>query len=143
MPKPMINMPPITAHEFYQRFYSAPCKRKSLFHLGHICNKSDKGHCQEALWVLPKKLSKLDENNETRETFWGIYAREVICFRWIMFYNILCFLPSITFFIVSILKLGKSFDLQDPSVPFAMTAAMLSVFWSQLISSLDYGGQHL
>jgi hypothetical protein len=145
-PKPINDMPPISEHEFHKRFYSSnPFK---LFH-GHPfhryskykCNKVNrKGHCREILELLPKKLSQLDESSDQREFFWGIYAREVVCLRWVLFYNIICMLPLMWFFFFMwIFQWGHTSDLQDASMPITMMIGLLSVFWSVFLGSLQFG----
>ena len=46
-----------------------------------------------------KKLEKFISVDK-REDFWGIYAREIISLRWVLFYNFICLLPMLAFFMV-------------------------------------------
>jgi hypothetical protein len=138
LPKPMENIPPVSEHEFEKRFYA--CHRPSLpiTHWFHKC-RSLGFHSHDLLMLLPKKRTELEEGGDKRTTFWGIYAREVISFGWVLFYNFLCTFPMFIFFITWVLPLGHGTDLQNPSVPFSMMISMLSLFWSLFLSSLQFG----
>jgi hypothetical protein len=144
-PKPINEMPPISEHEFYKRFYFA--NPLNIFHQHPFHRKSNskfnkakrKDHCCEILELLPKKLSQLDESSEQREFFWGIYAREVVCLRWVLFYNVLCILPFVWFLFMWIFPWGHASDLQDASVPITIMIGMLSIFWSVFLGSLQFG----
>jgi len=89
-------------------------------------------------------MTELEEEGDRRENFWELYAREMISLRWVMFYNFVCILPLLAFFIAWVLPVGNSYrsDLQNPSVPFSIMAAMLSLFWSVFFSSLQFGMLH-
>jgi hypothetical protein len=136
-PKPMSDMPPISAHEFYRRFYFY-CQPRSLLHW-HIRCRQIRGHCREVLDLLPKKVSELEESGDQRETFWGIYAREIVCLRWVLFYNSLCILPLVWFFFMWTFKWGRNHDLQGAAIPISVMLSMLSVFWSLFLGSLRFG----
>jgi hypothetical protein len=139
-PKPMVHIPPIGKREFYKRFYSSQSGWYNVFRRRYRCKTA----CSDdAILFLPKKISKLDEQSDVREDFWGIHACEVVCLRWVLCYNFLCVLPSLVFFIASSVKLGKHFDLQDPSVPLQLTLTMLTMFWAPFLSSLRLGGDHV
>jgi hypothetical protein len=84
-------------------------------------------------------VSQLDENSEERKSFWGIYAREIVCLRWVLFYNLVCMLPLLWFFFMWIFPWGHRSDLQDASVLITMMIGMLSVFWSTFLGSLQFG----
>lgn len=144
-PKPLPYVPPITEHEFRKRFYSF---NASLFCRHHIlrhpklcsCKKrACKTHSSELMDLLPKKLTLLDEQSNQREEFWGLYARQVVTFRWILAYNFLCFLPMLWFVFIWLFALGQKRDLQDAFVPTSVMISMLSVFWSTFLSSLHFG----
>jgi hypothetical protein len=134
----MNEIPPIREHEFYQRFYGTHLKHGGLFHCRHHC-KQRKGHCREVLSLLPKKISELDEDDDKRETFWGMYAREAISLYWVVFYNVLSVLPMVAFFFTWMFRMKHLGDLQNASVPLTMVATMLSMFWSTLLGSSKFG----
>jgi hypothetical protein len=134
----MSDIPPIPRHEFYKRFYARealnwPC----LTWLSRHC--PSKGHCSEALSLLPRKVSILDENSDSRESFWGIYAREEVCISWVLLYNFVCLVPPLIFLVLWLFRGSSEKDMQDSSVPFTLVLGMASVFWSVFLSSLQFG----
>ncbi|KAI0842910.1 hypothetical protein F5Y06DRAFT_76436 [Hypoxylon sp. FL0890] len=136
-PKPMDSIPPVSEHEFQKRFYTCP-RPQPLRHWYHKC-KALGTHSYDILELFPKKKTELEEGGDKRETFWGIYAREIISLRWVLIYNLVCVCPMLVFFVAWILPAGQNTDLQDPSVPFSMMLGMLSLFWSVFLSSLQFG----
>ncbi|KAL4880350.1 hypothetical protein BJY04DRAFT_219346 [Aspergillus karnatakaensis] len=138
-PDPMDIIPPITEHEFYSRFYACYAPSSSPMHLLHTCRRH-RGHCSDALNLLPKKKTKLEEHGAQRERFWGIFAQEVVCFRWIVGYNIVCMLPMVIFLILWMLPLGYKGDLQNASVPATVMVGMLTLFWTVFLGTLKYPG---
>jgi hypothetical protein len=139
-PKPMENIPPVSEHEFKKRFYACH-QPKPFLHWYHTCIKLGL-QSSDLLELLPKKKTEFEEGGDKREDFWGIYAREIISLRWVLFYNFICMLPMLAFFIVWVVPRGYSTDLQNPSVPFSMMIGMLSLFWSVFLSSLQFGKSH-
>ncbi|OTB18043.1 hypothetical protein K445DRAFT_20507 [Daldinia sp. EC12] len=139
-PRPMGNIPPVSEHEFRLRFYAChdPRPQQSLLHRYHKCKKFG-CHTHNALHLFPKKKTRLEEAGDTREMFWGIYARERISFSWVLGYNLFCLLPMLAFFIAWILPRGRGADLQNPSIPLSIMMGMLSLFWSLFLSSLQFG----
>ncbi|KAI2618533.1 hypothetical protein GGR54DRAFT_640658 [Hypoxylon sp. NC1633] len=135
-PRPMHSIPPISEHEFRKRFYTCHTPRP-LRHWYHKCKAM--GHSYEILKFFPKKKSELEESGDTRQEFWGIYAREMISLRRVLFYNFVSILPMLVFFMIWILPTSLGTDLQNPSVPFTMMIGMLSLFWSIFLSSLQFG----
>ena len=136
----MDDIPPITQHEFNKRFYACHTPRP-LLHWYHKCKKLG-SHSHDVLKVLPKKKTELEEGGDKREYFWGIYARETISLRWVLFYNFVCVLPMVVFFFLWIFPLGPDVDLQTVSVPLGMMIPMLSLFWSLFLGSLYNGKSH-
>jgi hypothetical protein len=135
----MLNIPPIGKREFYKRFHNSNPSTLSIFRRRYQCRTA----CSdEALRLLPKKLSELDETSDTREAFWGIRACERVSALGVLCYNLVCISPSLAFFFASSLKMTSSFDLQDPSVPLQITVALLTMFWGIFLSNLRVGGDH-
>lgn len=133
-------IPPVSRHEFRKRFYA--CHQQQLLrHWHHKCKKLG-SQSHDLLKLFPKKRTALEEGGDKREEFYGIYARENVSFIWVLFYNFICMLPMLAFFIMWINPQGHSTDLQNPSVPFSMMTAMLSLFWSVFLSSLQFGESH-
>lgn len=128
----MISKRPVGKHEFAHHFYA--CRKRNA----NILVQPD----SDLLDRLPKKLTEFEEGGDKRESFWGLYARETISFRWVLFYNFLCLLPMMIFFIVWISPLGRGTDLQNPSIPISMMISMLSLFWSLFLSTLPFGSAH-
>ncbi|KAH7224430.1 uncharacterized protein BKA55DRAFT_527310 [Fusarium redolens] len=139
-PKPMDSIPPVCQHEFEKRFYACDQPRP-LLHWYHKCKRLGL-QSHDLLDFFPKKKTEFEEGGDKRESFWGIYAREVISLRCVLFYNLVCVLPMMTFFMVWVLPVGHRTDLQNPSVPFSIVTAMLSLFWSLFLSSLQFGKPH-
>lgn len=133
----MESIPPICEHEFEKRFYA--CYQPSpLLHWYHRC-RGAKGHSYDLLNLLPKKKSDFEEGGDKRERFWGIYAREKISLRWVLLYNFICLLPMGVFFVVWIVPLRRTTDLQSAAVPLSIMIALQSLFWSLFLSSLHFG----
>ncbi|OTA79949.1 hypothetical protein M434DRAFT_234662 [Hypoxylon sp. CO27-5] len=133
----MDNIPPVSEHEFQKHFYT--CHRpEPLGHWYHKC-KALGANSYNILDFFPKKKTELEEGGDKREVFWGIYAREIISLQRVLVYNLIFLCPMLAFFAIWILSLGKNTQLQNPSVPFSMMLGMLSLFWSILLSSLQFG----
>jgi len=131
-------MPPITKFEFKKRFYSS---MPSLFHFrcrrNCQCAKlKKKAHNAETVELLPKKTSPLDIGSETKEIFWGLYARHEIHFGRVLVYNVICVTPVIWFFFMWVLHWGDPGDMQSASVPLMAMLSFLSIFWSLFIATL-------
>ncbi|KAL4933233.1 uncharacterized protein BDV17DRAFT_105288 [Aspergillus undulatus] len=140
-PDPMDVVPPISEHEFYCRFYSCYKTNTWSVHLFHSCRKATGQSCG-ALDLLPKKKIRLEENGDTRQIFWGIYAQEIVCFRWVVVYNVACLLPTVVFLFLWMFPLGYRGDLQNAAVPLTAMIGMLTLFWSFFIGSIRFGGLH-
>ncbi|KAL4734433.1 hypothetical protein BDV11DRAFT_174782 [Aspergillus similis] len=138
-PYPMDIVPPITDHEFNSRFYECYCSNKHrLLHFFHPCKKAS-GHSCDALQLLPKKKTQLEQHGDKRQPFWGIYAQEIVCFRWVVAYHVVCLLPMVVFFFLWMFPLGFKGDLQDAAVPLTLMLGMLSLFWSLFLGSIRFG----
>ncbi|KAL4745351.1 hypothetical protein BDW72DRAFT_198726 [Aspergillus terricola var. indicus] len=97
-PDPMDIIPPISDYEFNSRFYECYCSNKhGLSRFFHPCKKAS-GHSCDALQLLPKKKAQLERHGHKRQIFWGIYAQEIVCFRWVVAYHVACLLPMVVFF---------------------------------------------
>lgn len=136
----MDNIPPICEREFKARFYTC-YEPHSFLHFYHKCKKS-KTYSSDVLKSLPKKRTELEQSGDKREEFWGIYAREEVSVRWILFYNFVCISPLIIFFLVWIVPQDHGTDMQNPSVPLSLMISMLSLFWSIFLSSFQYNKRH-
>ncbi|KAL4957536.1 hypothetical protein BDW69DRAFT_180461 [Aspergillus filifer] len=138
-PDPMDIIPPITEHEFYCRFYSCFRSNGISVHLLHSCRKAG-GNSSDALNLLPKKKVRLEEYGDKRQMFWGIYAREVICFRWVVAYNIVCLVPMVIFLFLWMFPFGYKGDLQNAAVPLTAMLGLLTLFWGFFIGNIKFRG---
>jgi hypothetical protein len=129
--------PPISPHEFHCRFYSCYRPNRWSLHLFHVCKKAI-GVSRDALNMIPKKKERLEEHGDKRQRFWGIYAREIVCFRWIVAYNLACMTPMVIFFFLWTFRVGDG-QLQNAAVPLSILLAGLSLFWSLFLGSLSFG----
>lgn len=128
-------MPPVTKHEFGDRFNSCAAPvfcRHHLFRAFCACKdpRGDrKAHSSELLELLPKRLALLDVGSDQREEFFGLYAKPKISGLRILLYHVVCFLPSLGFLFVWLFELGGRRELQDGSMLFSLTAGSVGVFW--------------
>jgi hypothetical protein len=130
-PRPIGYVPPIAKEEFYHRFYT--CYRpRPLLHWFHKCRKICKS--REALNLFPKWIFFLEEGGDTREEFWGIYARERPSFLILLIYNTLCLIPSLVFLFLWLFRWGHSGDLQNASLPLTLTGTPLSILWAYMLT---------
>ncbi|KAF2679312.1 hypothetical protein K458DRAFT_314529 [Lentithecium fluviatile CBS 122367] len=136
-PKDIVEMPPITEHEFNKRFYSCAPKFHILCHKNCHCFKIQKqAHNREIINLLPKKLSQFDDQSDQRDLFWGLYARQQPLFWRVGVYNALCISPLVWFFFMWIFHWGHDGDMQNASVPLMIMMSLLSVFWATFMASL-------
>jgi hypothetical protein len=140
-PRPVVDMPPITKHEFKKRFYSCT---PSFFHLRCYRNCEcvklrKKAHNREIIDLLPKKLTRLDIGSDKKEQFWGLYARQEIQFCRVLVYNVMCISPMGWFFFMWLFVWGHDGDLQGASAPLMVMMALLSMFWVIFVVSIKQG----
>ncbi|KAK8073978.1 hypothetical protein PG994_004877 [Apiospora phragmitis] len=133
-------VPPISRHEFYRRFYICfePTKR---YHLHHTC-KVLRGHSHDVLDRLPKRTQELELGGGKREQFWGLYGQEIVSLQRVLVYNAVCLLPVLAFVFAWLFGLGSATDLQSAGVPIGIMTALLSLFWSLFLGSLQFGRSH-
>ncbi|KAK8067758.1 hypothetical protein PG996_006870 [Apiospora saccharicola] len=138
-PRPMDMVPSISKHEFYRRFYTCSEATKR-YHLHHTC-KLLQGHSHDVLHRLPRRTQELEPGGDKRERFWGLYAREAVSLRRVLIYNLICILPVLAFFFTWLFGIGSATDLQNASVPIGVITALMSLFWSLFLGSLQFGGR--
>jgi hypothetical protein len=85
--------------------------------------------------LFPKRLTSLEEGGNNREEFWGIYAREKRWFLMLLVYNIVCMSPSLVFGFLWLCSWGHPGDLQNATIPASMSVALLSLFWSFMLTT--------
>lgn len=141
-PSPVgIHIPPITPHEFKKRYdFCAPQPFHFRHHRKCHCVRLKRQiHSREIISLLPRKLARLDELSDSRELFWGLYARQKIYFWRILVYNVVCISPLIWFFFMWLFRWGHDKDMQNASVPLMVMISLLSIFWATFITSLRQG----
>lgn len=108
-PKPMVNIPPVSQHEFYIRFYG--CRKRGSLYRSSACKRLQSCDTLSLLSLLPKKRSAREEGGDARELFWGIYARERVSLASILLYNVACIFPMFMFVVLWLLPLEHRGDL--------------------------------
>ncbi|KAK1980905.1 hypothetical protein LZ30DRAFT_593845 [Colletotrichum cereale] len=132
IPRPIDKeqIPPVTPHEFYKRFYA--CYDTPTLHFYHRCTRLT-GHSGDVLDKFPKKKTAIEEGGDGREVFWGIYARENVALIRVLAYNFICIIPMLVFFFAWLFHHGPE-EMQNAAVPISVMIAMLSLFWSMFVS---------
>ena len=124
------RMPPISRHEFKKRFYW--CYGRCLLGiLGlpsrfHGCKKRCRT-CPDAVDLVPKRLSPLEQGGDAREEFWGLYVGEVISAITVVVYLILILIAPFVLCFLWLFFWGHPDDLQNASVPLLCTLALIGV----------------
>ncbi|KAK2007238.1 hypothetical protein LZ32DRAFT_622368 [Colletotrichum eremochloae] len=116
IPKPIEEeeIPPVSPHEFYIRFYAC-YDRTPILHFYHQCTRMT-GHSGEVLDKFPKKRTELETGGNRREIFWGIYARENVALIRVLAYNFICITPMLVFFFAWLFHHGPE-EMQNAAVP--------------------------
>lgn len=143
-PSPPESRPPegpIAQGEFRDRFYKScyAChswhrhRRRQLFNL-----KDD-----AAIKLLPKRIQELEMADGQRERFWGINAKERICFAWVAAYALLANVPGLIFIFLWLFQWHHSTDLQGAStlaqVSIALSVAFVGALWADARSGAERG----
>lgn len=155
IPKPMVEIPPISDHEFavYLRACYAPRPHQQWF---HKCRNP----CTSlaVLQRMPLCDTELEPTSEERLEFWGIYARERISALRVTVYVLAALAPSVIFFFVWLFTMGieggrgqaiegqegqtagddpeerVSVDFQNPAIPLTLSIGFLTIVLSWLLS---------
>ncbi|KAH7187768.1 heterokaryon incompatibility protein-domain-containing protein [Fusarium oxysporum] len=122
-PRPMDNEPPISKHEFYDRFY----RRVTT----EACINTHKDSCGEndAVDRIPQKTDLEDIITNGRLQFWGIVAREKKSGLRMLVYILVSCIPGIVFFLLWLFALNKD-SLQDASVLLMISFSLLGIFYA-------------
>ncbi|UPK95393.1 hypothetical protein LCI18_006328 [Fusarium solani-melongenae] len=123
MPRPMDNEPPISKHEFYDRFY----KRITPEQLRAVHGSFYNGH--DAVDRIPQKKGLNDIAANGRPQFWGIIAREKKSGKRMLIYIFLSSLPSFIFFFLWLFVLDKD-SLQDASTLLMISFTLLGILYA-------------
>jgi hypothetical protein len=143
--------PPISPHQFYELYYSY-YDSESLNHRLHsilytvvpmasTCDVLD-NISDEFLLCLPKRDTSINSaaqftRGDKLEVFWGLVARERRSTARVIVYTLASLVPSLIFAFEWIFGWGHLGDLQNASVPFTATCAMLGLLWAVVYSGSD------
>ncbi|MCJ1347669.1 hypothetical protein MMC31_005897 [Peltigera leucophlebia] len=125
---PQADIPPITPHEFKLAFSS--CDRNCLFAMFHDCIELDDE--EDFVVRIPKKKGKFEMEKSNRKGegrfAWGIEAQYAISFLHVIMYHLLMMVGPTVFWVWWQKKHPN--DLQNASIPLAIAAILISLFWS-------------
>ena len=86
------------------------------------------------LRALPKRKEMLEMADGKREYFWGIYAKERRCFRWVAAYATLANVPGLVFVFLWLFQWKHAGDLQGATVlaqvSMALSIAFVGAIWA-------------
>ncbi|KAI3336377.1 hypothetical protein HD806DRAFT_473476 [Xylariaceae sp. AK1471] len=120
-PKPMTTQPPISAHEFYDRFHRqvVTCGARADCSCG----------AQDAVDRIPQRRFPLHQAGQLREQFWGIVAREKQSrLRWLA-YILVSSAPGLIFFFLWVFAWDHD-SLQDASVLLMISFTLLGILYA-------------
>jgi hypothetical protein len=123
--------PPISRHEFRNRFYKCYRGGKKHNHRFWSCRKQCRRK-NDALEKIPKRDREVIEEGDTREIFWGLLAVEEIQFLRVLIYHIAFIAGPFTFWALWLTEMGHPGDLQNASIPFTTAFGLMSLFWFPL-----------
>lgn len=123
MPRPMDDEPPISKHEFYDRFYKRITPEQLRAVHGSIYNDHD------AVDRIPQKKGLNDIAANGRPQFWGIIAREKKSGKRMLIYILLSSLSGFIFFFLWLFVLDKD-GLQDASTLLMISFTFLGILYA-------------
>lgn len=123
MPRPMDNEPPISKHEFYDRFYRRIPPEQDTAARGWLCS----GH--DAVDRIPQRKSIKMIPTNGRLQFWGIVAREKKSGSRMLIYIFLSSLPGFIFFFLWLFALGKD-SLQESSTLLMVSLTLIGILYT-------------
>lgn len=119
--------PPISPHEFEDRFYGRAGIRSCLE--GHPCNTE-----RDAVDRIPQRKESLDSHERQRYEFWGLIAREKKSALRLVIYVFFSSVPGLIFFFLWLFQWHHE-NLQDASVLLMISFTLLGlVYAGQIIS---------
>ncbi|KAJ5904192.1 hypothetical protein N7504_006575 [Penicillium tannophilum] len=137
-PKPMDPLPPLSPHEFEDFFQGQAWHFTAARRLAQRFSRSGRDDTHENVIVneiLPKRDTILEEEDSSREVFWGLYVVENRSIPMLIFYSFVSMVPSIYFFFAWLFQWGHRGDLQNASVPLAVSLGFLGTFWGCIVLS--------
>jgi hypothetical protein len=122
-PKPMDREPPISKHEFYDRFYKKILSEDCILQGTHNCHERD------AVERIPQKKDLVSTTGVSRPQFYGIIAREKKSGIRMLVYICLSSIPGIIFFFLWLFKWGHD-SLQDASSLLVVSFTLLGLLYA-------------
>lgn len=119
----MDDEPPISKHEFYDRFYKRITPEQLRAVHGSFYNDRD------AVDRIPQKKGLNDIAANGRPQFWGIIAREKKSGKRMLIYILLSSLPGFIFFFLWLFVLDKD-GLQDASTLLMISFTFLGILYT-------------
>ncbi|ROW12727.1 hypothetical protein VMCG_00290 [Cytospora schulzeri] len=144
-PQPMLQAP-ITRHMFNDLFYACYDADSFTHRLHDLLSSMSMSTCDivedlpdDLLDYMPKRDRKVLPGAQLREVehFWGIVAREQRSAFRVIVYMLLSLSPTIMFIFDWIFQWGHRGNLQDATVPFTISATILSMVWTVVYSGSD------
>lgn len=89
---------------------------------------------------IPKRETALEEGVLEHEDFWGLYVVEKLSVFRLVIYSLAFLSPSVYFFFAWLFEWGHGGDLQNASVPIALSLAPLATFWGFVLSTSHGSG---
>lgn len=84
---------------------------------------------------IPKRETPLEEGVLEHEDFWGLYVVEKLSVLRLVIYSLTFLSPSVYFFFAWLFEWGHGGDLQNASVPIALSLTPLATFWGFVLST--------
>lgn len=125
--------PPISRHEFRNRFYKCYKGGKKHTHRFWSCRKL----CRikdDALERIPRRDREVVEEGDAREEFSGLLAVEEPQVLRVVIYHVLFVAGPFTFWALWLMVMGHSSYLQGASVLFTTALGLISLLWFPLLN---------
>lgn len=119
----MDREPPISVHEFHDRFYQRVKSETCLAGNGACCTDHD------AVERIPQKKDLVSVSAEGRPQFYGIVARETKSALTMVVYVLISSVPGTIFFFLWLFKWGHG-NLQDASVLLMLSFSLLGLLYA-------------
>ena len=119
----MDSEPPISKHEFYDRFYQRVAHERLMATHGSLYNDHD------AVDRIPQKEGLDDIGTRGRQQFWGIIAREKKSGLRMLIYILVSSLPGLIFLFLWLFVLDQD-GLQDASTLLILSFTLLGVVYA-------------
>lgn len=137
-PRPISPDPPLPPEEFRHWFENASWhatvfqKIKERLYKNTSCfrgfnNDDVVGH------LLPKRDTFIEEQDSSREIFWGLYVVETRSIAMLVLYSVFFLIPSLYFFFAWLFSWGHHGDLQNAAIPLSVSIGLLGIFWGCII----------